>query len=72
MTDDKTLLIQVNGEQHQVPGGLSVVELLTRLGLDPARVAVERNRQVMPRATISAVTVSQGDTYEIVRFVGGG
>ncbi len=72
MTDDKTFMIQVNGEQHQVPGGLSVAELLTRLGLDPARVAVERNRAVMPRATISAVTVSQGDEYEIVRFVGGG
>ena len=45
---------------------------LNLLGLDPLRVAVERNLEVVPRGTLEQVCVEDGDDYEIVHFVGGG
>jgi thiazole synthase len=42
------------------------------LGLDPLRVAVERNLEIVPRSTFGSVIVEDGDDYEIVHFVGGG
>ena len=42
------------------------------LGIDPARVAVERNREIVPRSTLSVTPVADGDSFEIVHFVGGG
>ena len=62
----------MNGEHRRVPGGITVAEMLNELGLDPLRVAVERNLEVMPRSTIGQVPVEDGDDYEIVHFVGGG
>ena len=62
----------MNGEHRRVPGGITVAEMLNELGLDPLRVAVERNLEVMPRAAIGQVSVEDGDDYEIVHFVGGG
>jgi thiazole synthase len=70
MTQD--LSIRVNGEDRRVPGGTSVAEMVGRLGLDPLRVAVERNLEVIPRSTLGQVSVEDGDDYEIVHFVGGG
>jgi sulfur carrier protein len=55
-----------------VPGGSSVAEMVNQLGLDPLRVAVERNLEVIPRSTLGSVCVEDGDDYEIVHFVGGG
>jgi thiazole synthase len=49
-----------------------VAALVGELGLDPARVAVERNLEIVPRSTLSEVLVEDGDDYEIVHFVGGG
>ena len=72
MTLDGSLAIRVNGEHRRVNGGLSVAALVSELGLDPLRVAVERNLEVVPRSTLGEVRVEDGDTYEIVRFVGGG
>ena len=67
-----SLAIQVNGEPRRVSGGLSISAMLTELGLDPQRVAVERNRDVVPRSRLADVTVEDGDGFEIVHFVGGG
>jgi len=53
-------------------GGISIVEMLGHLGLDHRKVAVERNFEIVPRATLSDVAVADGDAYEIVHFVGGG
>ena len=50
----------------------AVAEMVRTLGLDPARVAVERNLEVVPRSTLGEVPVEDGDSFEIVRFVGGG
>ena len=72
MTVDGTLSVRVNGEHRRVRQGISLVEMLNELGLDPLRVAVERNLAVIPRSQIGAVGVEDGDDYEIVHFVGGG
>ncbi len=53
-------------------GPLSVAEMLNELGLDPVRVAVERNLEIVPRGMLVEVPVEDGDDYEIVHFVGGG
>ena len=72
MTLDGNLSIRINGEHRRVPGGTSVAEMVSLLGLDPARVAVERNLEIVPRGTLGEVCVEDGDDYEIVHFVGGG
>ncbi len=68
----QSLAIHVNGEPRRVSGGLSITEMLAELGLDPQRVAVERNRDVVPRSSLAQVMVEDGDRFEIVHFVGGG
>ena len=72
MALDDSFSIRLNGEQRRVPGGVSVAEMLNELGIDPARVAVERNLSIVPRSTLGEVKVKDGDEYEIVHFVGGG
>ncbi|HET7291316.1 MAG TPA: sulfur carrier protein ThiS [Vicinamibacteria bacterium] len=65
--------IVLNGEARRVPEGSSVTDLLRLLGLgDRSRLAVERNRQVVPRAQQAATALLPGDRVEIVTFVGGG
>ena len=72
MDVDDSVSVRVNGEHRRVPGGTSVAEMVSLMGLDPLRVAVERNLEVVPRSTLGQVTVEDGDDYEIVHFVGGG
>ena len=72
MESDDTNSIRVNGEHRRVPKGMTVAELALELGLEPSRVAVERNLEVMPRSTLAQAKVEDGDDYEIVTFVGGG
>jgi sulfur carrier protein len=64
--------ITVNGDAHDVPEGLTVRGLVEHLGLTEGPVAVERNREVVPRAEHSSTPLSAGDVLEIVHFVGGG
>ena len=68
----QSLSIQVNGEPRQVPAGLTVAGLARDLGLNPDKVAVERNLEIVPRSTLANVRVEDGDAFEIVTFVGGG
>jgi thiamine biosynthesis protein ThiS len=72
MAEDRTISIRINGADRPVPAAISVADLAVELGLDPARVAVERNREIVPRSTLADVAVEEGDAYEIVTFVGGG
>jgi len=72
MSDNPTLVIKVNGEARKVAGGLSVSAMLAELGLDPRKVAVERNEEIVPRSALGDVAVAEGDAFEIVHFVGGG
>ncbi len=65
------LNLTVNGESRRVAPG-SIAQLVQTLALDPARVAVERNGLIVPRSTLGAVALADGDVLEIVHFVGGG
>ncbi|PLY03108.1 MAG: thiamine biosynthesis protein ThiS [Desulfuromonas sp.] len=64
--------IAVNSKQHQVASGTTIGQLLEQLKLDPARVAVERNLEVVPKDEFDRIALAAGDTLEIVQFVGGG
>jgi thiamine biosynthesis protein ThiS len=64
--------IIVNGAMRRVPAGLTVAGLIADLGLSDRRVAVERNREVVPRASHGQVRLEPGDQLELVTFVGGG
>lgn len=66
------MLLTVNGKEVRVPDGTTVAALLEQLGTDPARVAVERNEDVVPRKSWTACPLAEGDRVEIVTFVGGG
>lgn len=66
------IAITVNGEPREAQAGASVSELLVLLGLSSGRVAIERNREILPRAAWMETQVQAGDRYEIVQFVGGG
>ncbi|HJZ88286.1 MAG TPA: sulfur carrier protein ThiS [Polyangia bacterium] len=64
--------VTVNGETRTLPRNCTVSQLLQLLGLDPRRVAVERNLDVIPRRTYGDAQLAAGDSVEIVTFVGGG
>jgi thiamine biosynthesis protein ThiS len=66
------MTVTINGESREIPDGLSVSDLLSHLGLVAGRVAVERNRDILPRDRWASTPVAAGDTFEIVHFVGGG
>lgn len=66
------LTITVNETRHLVPAGTTVEGLLALLGLKTRFLAVELNRQVVPRGDHGRTTLSDGDTLEIVTLVGGG
>jgi thiazole synthase len=64
--------ITLNGETKRLDAPTSVRGLLEGLGLDPAKIAVERNLEIVPRSTYADVAVANGDKLEIVHFIGGG
>jgi thiamine biosynthesis protein ThiS len=72
MYSENTVSITVNGEARRVASGLSLAALADSLGLVPEKVAVERNREIVPRSTLAQVAIADGDEIEIVHFVGGG
>jgi thiazole synthase len=67
-----SVTVTLNGETRRVGPGLTVKSLLTSLGLDPAKIAVERNLEIVPRSAYDSVAVAEGDRFEIVHFIGGG
>ena len=70
MTD--SISIQLNGDPRRVAAGISVADLVREIGLEPAKVAVERNLVIVSRSTLADVFIADGDRLEIVHFVGGG
>jgi len=64
--------IVLNGQVRLVPAGCSLRELLLRLEVEPARVAVELNRSIVPRQEWDRIMVETGAALEVVQFVGGG
>jgi thiamine biosynthesis protein ThiS len=66
------LALMVNGEARQVPSPATVADLLRYLNLDPRTVVVELNREIVRRPRLGETALSDGDTVELVHFVGGG
>jgi thiamine biosynthesis protein ThiS len=64
--------VTVNDEPRALEAGATVADLVAALGLGPRRIAVEVNRAVVPRAEYTARRLADGDTVEIIHFVGGG
>lgn len=70
MTDG--VRVRVNGEELDMPGGATVAVLIERLRVATPRVAVERNREIIPKAQYTSTELREGDVLEVVEFVGGG
>jgi len=66
------LKIRLNGDPFELTGPLTIAALLTQLEIEPRRVAVEHNLDIIKRARYETTTINDGDTVEIVNFVGGG
>jgi thiamine biosynthesis protein ThiS len=66
------LQVVVNGEARPIAGPASLLDLLRQLGLDPRTVVVELNREIVRRPRLADTPVADGDTIELVHFVGGG
>jgi len=64
--------LRINGEDTDVGDGITVAELLAWLGLAGRRVAIERNREILPASGWQAARLANDDVLEIVHFVGGG
>jgi thiamine biosynthesis protein ThiS len=62
----------INGETRDFASKLTVASLLDHLGMKQDRVAVELNREIVPRSQWPETQLSDGDRLEIVQFVGGG
>jgi thiamine biosynthesis protein ThiS len=66
------MVITLNGDRFDIEKPMSVTALLARLDIDPRRVAVEYNLEIVKRHRFPEVIVGEGDRVEIVNFVGGG
>lgn len=64
--------ITVNDEPRELPADATVADLVAGLSLGPRRIAVEVNRAVVPHAEYAAHRLTEGDSVEIIHFVGGG
>lgn len=70
--DSGEIALTLNGEPRRAPAGSSIAAFLQQLGFNPAKLAVERNGEIVPRATLAEVVLGEGDVLEVVHFVGGG
>ncbi len=64
--------ITINGQTENLDGAISAADLLARRNIEPIRVAVEINEDIVPRRTLAETMIRDGDRIEIVAFVGGG
>ncbi|HEY7351897.1 MAG TPA: sulfur carrier protein ThiS [Terriglobales bacterium] len=64
--------LTINGEDQELGALSTLSDVIAELGMKPDRVAVELNRELVPRTRWAATTVFDGDKLEIVHFVGGG
>lgn len=65
--------VVINGEDHyDLPSGMTVAALLAYLKLPVKKIAVERNREIVPKSTFDTAVLADGDRLEIIHFIGGG
>lgn len=72
MAEAATILVHVNGDEVELTSGATVADVVAARGLRPEQVAVERNKEIVPRAEHAAAVLTGGDRLEIVTMVGGG
>ena len=72
MNTTETVKVRLNGKPSEVTGGQSVRALLESLDLKAGMVVVELNREILERDRYDEFTIGEGDTIELVHFVGGG
>jgi sulfur carrier protein len=72
MPEGSPVVITLNGDRFELDQPVTVTDLLARLDIDPRRVAVEHNLTILKRHAFPEVVLGDGDTLEIVNFVGGG
>ena len=68
----ENIQVRLNGKDRQVAAGHNVRSLIESLDLHPSLVVVELNREILERDSYGDATVQEGDTIELVHFVGGG
>lgn len=64
--------IILNGQDAKVQDAITVLDLLRQRGLDPAKVVVERNMEIVPGEAFGQTALAEGDRLEVLAFVGGG
>jgi thiamine biosynthesis protein ThiS len=64
--------LRINGEEKTFESPLTLASLVEKLGMKPDRVAIELNREIAPRNRWAEIALNEGDSLEIVHFVGGG
>ena len=64
--------IQLNGDPYVIEGDARLTALIDTLKMKPTRIAVELNREVVPKADYAKITLREGDELELINFVGGG
>lgn len=64
--------IKLNGEDYKCTSASDIAGLVAELGLDKVKVAVEKNREIVPRSGWESAAIAAGDEIEIIHFVGGG
>lgn len=69
---DLTMKLFLNGEETSAPDGVTLAAFLDSLGFPQKGLAVERNREIVPKSQYASVHLAEGDRLEIVQFVGGG
>ncbi len=66
------MTITLNGEDYQLAETISLQQLLQNLQIDPTKVAIERNLEIVSASNFAKTIINQGDAIEIVQFIGGG
>ena len=66
------ITIRLNGEAYLIEGDARLTTLIEALKMKPTRIAAELNRNIIPRADYSKITLREGDELELINFVGGG
>jgi thiamine biosynthesis protein ThiS len=70
--ENSPMMLHINGQEQQVQDGMTLAGLLESLKMKADRVAVELNREIVPRDRWAQTNLQPGDRLEIVHFVGGG
>ena len=72
IVEKSPMQLTVNGEKHDLPAAISLLGLIEHFGLEPRKVAIELNLEIVPRSSYGQTLLDDGDRLEIVHFVGGG